>query len=263
MKQEEINKYNKLSSSLSNLSKYKKGGSMAIPEKIVTVYTGKPGRDGKDGINGKDGLDGRNGANGRDGIDGKNGTDITPEDIASKLNTLTKAIKSEAIDLPKAITADDVIAEIKNKKGNDRLDISNIRNGEQLASLATKANGGYNMNDQRWHGAGNSSPRVKTIVSSATPTVNTNDYNNVSITALATAITSMTTNLSGTPNNFDKLVYRIKDDGTGRAISWGSAFASRGATLPTTTTANKLLYVGFFWNSIANTWDCVATCTEA
>ncbi len=105
--------------------------------------------------------------------------------------------------------------------------------------------------------------RVTTITSSATPTVNTDNCDAVTITALATAITSMTTNLTGTPANFDRLIYRIKDDGTGRGITWGASFASRGATLPTTTVANKVLAVVFWWNSVTSTWDCMATATEA
>lgn len=106
-------------------------------------------------------------------------------------------------------------------------------------------------------------PRVTTITSSATPTVNTDDCEFVTITALAVAITSMTTNLSGTPANFQPLTYRIKDDGTARAITWGASFASRGGTLPTTTPLGKVLNVGFRWNSVASTWDCLVANVEA
>lgn len=63
-------------------------------------------------------------------------------------------------------------------------------------------------------------PRITTITSSATPTINTDNCDAVTITALATNITSMTSSLSGTPNNFDKLIIRFKDDGTARTISW-------------------------------------------
>jgi DNA-binding protein len=77
--------------------------------------------------------------------------------------------------------------------------------------------------------------RVTTITSSATPTVNTDNCDCVTITALAAAITSMTSNLSGTPTNFQTLVYRIKDDGTARAITWGASFEAKGVALPTTT----------------------------
>lgn len=104
-------------------------------------------------------------------------------------------------------------------------------------------------------------PRVTTITSSATPTVNTDNCDAVDITALAAAITSMTTNLSGTPSNFDKLLYRIKDNGTARAITWGASFVANGVALPTTTVISKLLTVGFIWNG--STWGCVASASEA
>lgn len=105
--------------------------------------------------------------------------------------------------------------------------------------------------------------RVTTETSSATPTINTDNTDMHTITALAAAITSMTSNLSGTPTNGQKLIIRIKDDGTARAITWGASFASRGATLPTTTVLSKYQYNGFIWNSTTNTWDCVATVNES
>jgi hypothetical protein len=77
--------------------------------------------------------------------------------------------------------------------------------------------------------------RITTITSHATPTINTDDCDCVTITAQAEAITSMTTNLSGTPTNFQKLLFRIKDDGTARAITWGASFEAKGVALPTTT----------------------------
>lgn len=106
-------------------------------------------------------------------------------------------------------------------------------------------------------------PRTTTETSSATPTINTDNTDIHTITALATAITSMTTNLSGTPVNGQKLIVRIKDNGTARAITWGASFASRGATLPTTTVLGKYHYVGLIWNSTTSTWDAVAAVTEA
>lgn len=103
--------------------------------------------------------------------------------------------------------------------------------------------------------------RVTSITSSATPTVNTDNCDCVDITALAAAITSMTTNLSGTPTNFQSLIYRIKDNGTARAITWGASFAANGVALPTTTVISKLLTVGFIWNG--SVWGCVASAQEA
>src|SRR3990167_1599913 len=104
--------------------------------------------------------------------------------------------------------------------------------------------------------------RITTITTHATPTINTDNCDCVTITAQGEAITSMTTNLTGTPTNFQTLVFRILDNGTGRAITWGASFEARGVALPTTTTANKLLTVGFIYDSVDAKWGCVASVTE-
>jgi hypothetical protein len=105
--------------------------------------------------------------------------------------------------------------------------------------------------------------RVTTITSSATPTVNTDLCDAVTITAQAAAITSMTSGLTGTPRNFDMLLFRIKDDGTARAITWGASFAAAGAALPTTTVLSKTLHALFIWDSVAAKWCCLSTAQEA
>jgi hypothetical protein len=79
---------------------------------------------------------------------------MSPMDIAEKLNTLESSLDSKVIsNLPIVPTAKEIVDEIRSLKGNDRLDISNIRNGENLASAAQK----INTLDQRWHGGGLSS----------------------------------------------------------------------------------------------------------
>lgn len=102
-------------------------------------------------------------------------------------------------------------------------------------------------------------PRVGSTASSATPTINTDNVDCYSITALATNITSMTTNLSGTPTNFQKLLIRIKDNGSARTISWGSDFESGSKDLPTTTEAGKTLLVGLVYDSVDSKWACEAS----
>lgn len=105
--------------------------------------------------------------------------------------------------------------------------------------------------------------RIDSVASSATPSINVDTTDQFNITALSTAITSMTTGLSGTPKNGQKLIIRILDNGTARAITWGASFASRGATLPTTTVISKYLYVLLIYNSNAAVWDCVAVAAES
>lgn len=106
-------------------------------------------------------------------------------------------------------------------------------------------------------------PKTDTVASHATPSINTDTTDIFTITAQAEDITSMTTNLTGTPVNGQKLIIRILDNGTARAITWGTSFVSRGGTLPTTTTLSKYTYVGLIYNSTASKWDCVAVVTEA
>lgn len=104
--------------------------------------------------------------------------------------------------------------------------------------------------------------RVTSIVSSATPTVNTDTTDFVRITALAVAITSMTTNLSGTPTEGQLLQYQILDNGTARAITWGASFEAKGQALPTTTTLGKRLNVLFSWDSVTSKWGCLDAIVE-
>lgn len=107
-------------------------------------------------------------------------------------------------------------------------------------------------------------PRITSEASSATPTINTDNTDIHRITALAAAITSMTTNLSGTPTHGQKLMVEILDDGTGRAIAWGASFRSTDVgVLPTTTVANKLLAAVFFWDSVDSVWECRGVSNEA
>jgi len=73
----------------------------------------------------------------------------------------------------------------------------------------------------------------------------------------------MTTNLSGTPTNFQKLIFRIKDNGTSRSITWGSDFEAKGVALPTATTMSKVLTVGFIYDTVTSKWGCVASVEEA
>jgi len=105
--------------------------------------------------------------------------------------------------------------------------------------------------------------RVWTVASSATPTINTDNVDAYSITALATAITSMTTNLSWTPTDFQKLLIRIKDNGTARAITWGASFEAKGVALPTTTVISKVLTVWFVYDTVSAKWGCIASAQEA
>jgi hypothetical protein len=72
----------------------------------------------------------------------------------------------------------------------------------------------------------------------------------------------MTSSLTGTPNNFDKLIIRFKDNGSPHTISWGSSFESGGATLPVTTVSGKVTEVGLMENTVKGKWICEAVSQE-
>jgi hypothetical protein len=101
-------------------------------------------------------------------------------------------------------------------------------------------------------------PRVlASTANSATPTLNTDNYDMMVITGQSVAITSFSTNLTGTPVNGQKLIISIT--GTGAiGITWGASFEASTVALPSTTVTTNRLDVGFIWN-VANTkWRCVA-----
>lgn len=80
----------------------------------------------------------------------------------------------------------------------------------------------------------------------------------INIPAIAQAFTIA--NVEGTPVDFQKLIFRIKDDGTGRAITWGAEYVAGGVALPTTTTAGKILHLGFMYDTAnaLNAWLLIA-----
>ena len=104
-------------------------------------------------------------------------------------------------------------------------------------------------------------PRVGTVASGATitPTADLSDV--YTVTALAAAATIAAP--SGTPTNGQRLLLRIKDNGTARALTWNAIYRVIGVTLPTTTVANKTIYVGCIYNSADSVWDVVAETEQA
>jgi hypothetical protein len=95
-----------------------------------------------------------------------------------------------------------------------------------------------------------------------TPNGDTTDvFNAFGLTGAITILTP-----SGTPVDGQRLMIRLEDDGTGRAITWttsSGAFRAIGVTLPTTTVATKITYVGCVYNSTDVFWDVIAVATQA
>jgi hypothetical protein len=90
------------------------------------------------------------------------------------------------------------------------------------------------------------------------------DTTDIYTVLLSGAITFLTP--SGTPVNGQRLVIRVKDSGSALGITWttsSGAFRAVGVTLPTTTVAGKVTYVGCIYNSADVFWDAVAVVTQA
>jgi hypothetical protein len=91
----------------------------------------------------------------------------------------------------------------------------------------------------------------------ATPTFNTDNIDRLVLTSVGANITSMTTNMTGTPVEGDGLTIDITDAGTSRTIAWGTKFEDSTIALPGATTAGKKMTVYLDWNPIASKWRCV------
>ena len=106
-------------------------------------------------------------------------------------------------------------------------------------------------------------PRVNGTTSSATPTPNADTTDIYNLTALAEAAAFGAP--TGTPVNGQKLIIRIKDNATARALTWNAAYVAGGTALPSTTVISKILHIGFMYNTdnALNKWMCIASQQEA
>ena len=145
-------------------------------------------------------------------------------------------------------------AEVKQDLSLNNVD--NTSNVTERAAVATLTNKRIN-------------PRIKTLpYNDATITVGeTTDYNTdladqfIIITGLAQD--TLLGAPGGTPVDGQKLTFRILCDGSARTLTWNAVFVARGASLPGAITASKYIYIGFVYNSVTSTWDCVATAQES
>jgi hypothetical protein len=137
----------------------------------------------------------------------------------------------------------------------DIADSSNKRYVTDANLVVIGNTSGTNTGDQTFF-----NPRVQTVSSSATVTaVSTNDI--VTITAQAVGLTLA--NPTGTFEEGQSLIIRVKDNGTARSITYGANFRAIGVTAPTTTVISKTTYIGCIYNSTDTKFDIIGVCTEA
>lgn len=95
--------------------------------------------------------------------------------------------------------------------------------------------------------------RVQSTASTATLTPNADLYDMAVITAQAEALAIAAP--TGTPSNGNAFAFRIKDNGTARALTFNAIYRAIGSALPTTTTLGKTLYFVAVYNSTDTKWD--------
>jgi hypothetical protein len=103
-------------------------------------------------------------------------------------------------------------------------------------------------------------PRVSTTTSLTTLTPDIASFDQYNLTAQAAGLTIAAP--TGTPVDGNKLIIRILDNGTARALTWNATYTVIGAVLPTTTVINKTIYVGCIYNANNTRWDVVAVTTQ-
>lgn len=114
-----------------------KGVDYYTPEEIEEIKAELTPVRGVDFVDGQDGKDGRDGEKGEKGEPGKDGE---------------KGDKGDKGDPGETVDPETLIDAINQLKTDKKIDISRISGMDKIK----KASGGFNMNDQRWHGGGSS-----------------------------------------------------------------------------------------------------------
>ena len=92
---------------------------------------------------------------------------------------------------------------------------------------------------------------VISVTQAATPAIDTDNGTDFECYSLAQNVTSLTTNLTGTPVDGQQICTAFSDNGTQRTITPGASFVGA----PTlTTTVGSTLYVYWKWNSVYTAW---------
>jgi hypothetical protein len=104
-------------------------------------------------------------------------------------------------------------------------------------------------------------PRVSSTASSATPTPNADTDDEYILTALAAGATFGAP--TGAPVQGQAMIIRIEDNGGAQTLAFNAIYRAIGVTLPTTTVAGKLIYLGMIYNSTDTKWDIIGVSQEA
>ena len=107
-------------------------------------------------------------------------------------------------------------------------------------------------------------PLVVSATSYTTDTGTSLNMDNLDIFIITAQAGSLLFNApGGTLVQGRKLMIRIKDNWTARALTWNAVFRAMWTALPSTTVLSKTLYLWFVYNSTDTKWDLVARAQEA
>lgn len=107
-------------------------------------------------------------------------------------------------------------------------------------------------------------PRIVSAASYTTDTWTSLDVSTCDIFIVTAQAWALLFNApSWTPVQWERLIIRIKDNWTARALTWNAIFRAMWTSLPSTTVLSKTLYLGFIYNSTDSKWDLIASAQEA
>lgn len=95
--------------------------------------------------------------------------------------------------------------------------------------------------------------RTSTLSSGSAPTPAADTDDVYTITALS--VTATIGAPTGTVANGQRMILRIKDNGTPQTLNWNAIWRGIGVTLPAVTVASQTLYVVAHYNSTDTKWD--------
>lgn len=105
-------------------------------------------------------------------------------------------------------------------------------------------------------------PRISVTTTTGTLTPNIDNYSVYELNAQATSLSLAAP--TGTPNDGDAMIIRIKDNGTTRAITYDAVYANiSGLDTLATTTVSKWHVLGIMYNAGVSKWQILSITTEA
>ena len=235
-------------------------------EYVAPGLMGPTGPAGTNGTNGATGPQGATGAQGPSGVPGTGSGDVVGP--SSSVDSTIPLFNSTT---GKLLKASDLLYSLNGSIPviSGRLYNGAIQIGTNGQSGQISLNGPINAQANNLSQA-RIIPQVysATSASSLTPSASGITYADMyAYTALAANLSI--NNPTGTAVDGQKIMFRVKDNGTSRTISFGTIYRDLSGKLTnvmgilgTATTASKNLYIGFIYNAADTKWDCIAYTIE-